>query len=42
MSIDLRDLGSLSIDNTKSSGAMIIDINLIDEDPNQPRTEFDK
>ena len=39
MSIDLRDLGSLSIDNTKSSGAMIIDINLIDEDPNQPRTE---
>lgn len=40
MSIDLRDLGSLSIDNTKSSGAMMISIDLIDEDPNQPRTIF--
>lgn len=40
MSIDLRDLSSLSIDNTKSSGAMMISIDLIDEDPNQPRTIF--
>lgn len=40
MSIDLRDLSSLSIDNTKSSGAMMISIELIDEDPNQPRTIF--
>ena len=40
MSIDLRDLGSLSIDNTKLSGAMMISIDLIDEDPNQPRTIF--
>ena len=40
MSIDLRDLSSLSIDNTKSSGAMMISIDLIDEDPNQPRTVF--
>ena len=40
MSIDLRDLSSLSIDNTRSSGAMMISIDLIDEDPNQPRTIF--
>ena len=38
--IDFNDLGSLSNPNT-NTGAMEIDINLIDEDPNQPRTIFD-
>ena len=38
--IDFNDLGSLSNPNA-NTGAMEIDINLIDEDPNQPRTIFD-
>lgn len=37
--IDFNDLGSLSNPNA-NTGAMEIDINLIDEDPNQPRTIF--
>ena len=40
MGIDFNDLGSLSNPNS-NTGAMELDINLIDEDPNQPRTIFD-
>ena len=41
MSLDFNDLGMLSNPNT-NKGAIQIDIDLIDEDPEQPRTEFNE
>ena len=41
MSLDFNDLGMLSNPDT-NKGAIQIDIDLIDEDPEQPRTEFNE